>query len=299
VPSEPARPPLIDRLLAIETAGLRLERSLVLNGLSRVALVAAVASNADKAAAVFAARSAPGAWSPWALAVGLELALGVSAYALAARLTHKTAARAAPLWITTGLFAGISAAANVVYFAGHSGPGGGELALSVLFGLAAPAVALASAALTGDVAGDEQARAERRDEQSAQWAAQLAAQQAETERLALVVELERHRASQERARARAAKAERAPQPPGQPPVRVAQPSAGREERLSAVLDAVGREPSASYRRLAELSGLSKSTVGAYLSELEQAGRVRRNGHGWEVVTAEPSEAREETSEHER
>jgi hypothetical protein len=277
--------------LAIETAGLRIERSLVLNGLSRVALIAAVASNADKAAAVFAARSAPGSWSPWALAVGLELALGVSAYALAARLNQQSGAKVAPLWITTGVFAGISAAANVVYFAGHSGPGGGELALSVLFGLAAPAVALASAALTGDVAGDEQARAERRDE----WAAQLAAQQAETERLALVVELERHRASQERARARAAKAGRAPQQPARPPVRASQPSTGRDARLSVVLDAVRREPSASYRRLAELSGVSKSTVGAYLSELEQAGRVRRNGHGWEVI-AEPSE-KGETIDH--
>jgi len=282
VPSEPARPALIDRLLALEIVGLRIERSLVLNVLSRVALIAAVASNADKAAAVFAARSAPGAWSPWALAVGLEVALGVSAYALAARLNRPTGAKAAPLWITTGVFAGISAAANVVYFAGYSGPGWGELALAVLFGLAAPAIALASAALTGDVAGDEQARADRLEER-----------QAEAERLALLVEMERHRASQERARARAAKAQRASAPAGQPVVRAVQPSPDREQRLSAVLDAVRREPSASHRRLAELSGVSKSTVGPYLAELEQAGRVRRNGRGWTVI--EPVEAREEQS----
>jgi hypothetical protein len=30
-------------------------------------------------------------------------------------------------------------------------------------------------------------------------------------------------------------------------------------------------------------GRSKSTVGNYVSELAAAGRLKKNGHGWEVV----------------
>lgn len=47
---------LVDFILSLERAALRLEHSAVLNLLSRAALVSAIASNAKKAQAVFAAR---------------------------------------------------------------------------------------------------------------------------------------------------------------------------------------------------------------------------------------------------
>ncbi len=284
-------------VLSAERAVLRLERSLVLNWLSRAALLLAVASNADKAAAVFAARSLPGSWSPWALAAGLELALAVSSYALAGRMQHN-AVRAvgqpplpvAALWLSTGAFAGISTIANVVYFAEHGGDGWGGLALAVAFGLAAPLVAIANAVLTGDVAGVDQAHVEVE-----------ADRQHELERLALSAEIARHQASLARADARRAKTERAMDvhsvSDGQPvdvrvptpPVRdiALDPSTQPGQRRRALLAVLAQPPDGvdlSVRSLAAHLHAGRTTVHEDLRLLEQLGLIRRTADGhYEVI----------------
>jgi hypothetical protein len=199
----------VEDILSAETALLRLERSAVLHGASRVALLAALTSNAVKAQAVFRSMSeASDQLSPWSLAIGLELALGVASYALADRLQanrgrKKTERRpAAVLWVVVVVFSLISAAANVVYFKTN----GGALWRAVTFGIAAPLVALSNAFLTGDVAGAEHAREEALHE------AQVA-----LEKKALEVEEAKAIASGKRAEARKAQAEAGQGVRGKPP----------------------------------------------------------------------------------
>lgn len=285
---------LVDFILSLERAALRLEHSAVLNLLSRAALVSAIASNAKKAQAVFAAMSEAADWfSPWSLAVGLELALGVASYALAervqrnARLAKADRAPAAALWGTAAGFAVISTIANVRYFSLF----GGSLVLAAAFGVAAPAIALANAFLTGDVAGAEEARAEAR----ALRAEARTEQRAHLAELEIQAKIAAHQASAARADARRARAEAGASGPDGGGVRSGRSGqdgrtsgtfgpSDRDGRLSALLSAVRTEPDASYRRLSDLTGIPRTTVFGDMRELEAGGRVRRNGRqSWQVL----------------
>ena len=253
------------------------ERALVLHGLARLALIAALASNATKAQAVFAAMSAPAdAFSPWALAIGLELALGVASYALAERLQRNGATErkqpAAALWLVTVVFAAISVAANVVYFSTN----GGTIWLAVAFGIAAPAVALANAALTGDVAGAAKARDD----------AQAEAQHA-LERRRLDAEVARHAASGKRADARRAKAEAQgaqQEPQTAQAVQAVQWAPDDLDDIDrAILDGYRDRPGASYSKLAGALPVGRSTIGVRVQKLEAGGYLQRGPDGSVVV----------------
>lgn len=54
--------------------------------------------------------------------------------------------------------------------------------------------------------------------------------------------------------------------------------------LDALLDFLAEQPDASLAAAGQAIGRSKSTVGNYVSELEAAGRLKKNGNGWEGVS---------------
>jgi hypothetical protein len=62
----------------------------------------------------------------------------------------------------------------------------------------------------------------------------------------------------------------------------------KQERKAAMLDALldiyADDPGAGATRISRQLGIGRSTVYHYLGELEAAGRVRKNGHGVEVLT---------------
>jgi len=55
------------------------------------------------------------------------------------------------------------------------------------------------------------------------------------------------------------------------------------DALDALLEYLAKQPDANLAEAGRAIGRSKSTVGNYVSELETAGRLRKNGNGWEVV----------------
>ncbi len=58
--------------------------------------------------------------------------------------------------------------------------------------------------------------------------------------------------------------------------------ADKEKALEAVLTFVTANPNASLSEIGQAVGKAKSTVGNYVNELTEAGRLHRNGNGWEV-----------------
>ncbi len=56
----------------------------------------------------------------------------------------------------------------------------------------------------------------------------------------------------------------------------------KEESIAALLAFLDSNPDASLAEIASEIGRSKSTVGDYITELKQNGRLHKNGHGWEV-----------------
>jgi len=55
-----------------------------------------------------------------------------------------------------------------------------------------------------------------------------------------------------------------------------------DNRLDALLDILGDNPTVSVAAAARQMGISRQTVYTYIGQLESAGRLRRNGSGWEV-----------------
>jgi len=58
---------------------------------------------------------------------------------------------------------------------------------------------------------------------------------------------------------------------------------GKERAMDQLLAHIGQNPTASLTEIGTAIGRSKSTAGNYLDELANAGRVQRNGNGWEVL----------------
>lgn len=58
----------------------------------------------------------------------------------------------------------------------------------------------------------------------------------------------------------------------------------KQQAVDAMLDFLDANPDATLSDIADEIGRSKSTVGAYVSELSDAGRLHKNGHGWEVLS---------------
>jgi hypothetical protein len=58
--------------------------------------------------------------------------------------------------------------------------------------------------------------------------------------------------------------------------------AAKSEAVRLLLAYLDAHPDATLSDMAEAIGRSKSTAGAYVSELQTDGRLHRNGHGWEV-----------------
>jgi hypothetical protein len=56
-----------------------------------------------------------------------------------------------------------------------------------------------------------------------------------------------------------------------------------DARLDALLDACAADPDLTLADAARLLGVSRQTVYTYVGTLEAAGRLRKNGHGWEVL----------------
>lgn len=57
----------------------------------------------------------------------------------------------------------------------------------------------------------------------------------------------------------------------------------KSEALALTLEIVQRSPQATLKEIGDQIGRKESTVSGYLDELEQAGQLRRTGHGWEVI----------------
>jgi len=175
------------------------ESNAVMIGGSRLVLLAAVASNVDKARWAFGRQSEPGSWSTWLLAGSLEGALAITSYALSE--AQKRGQKTLPLWFFTVLFAAMSAVANVAYFLWHV-PEGESKVLAYVFGLAAPAIALANGALAGVTTGQKLAQQDKREDRDFQ----LRVMELEREKAALAVEEARQRKLLANAEARKAKA---------------------------------------------------------------------------------------------
>ncbi len=58
---------------------------------------------------------------------------------------------------------------------------------------------------------------------------------------------------------------------------------GVEVKLDAVLDFVESNPNASYRQIGQHIGQSKSSGENYIKRLIEAGRLHKNGNGWEIL----------------
>lgn len=67
-------------------------------------------------------------------------------------------------------------------------------------------------------------------------------------------------------------------------VKTEQDARSKAEVLDAMLDIWRNDPDVSMTQMAQRVGRSRTTVYSYLDELEQAGRVRRNGRGVEILT---------------
>jgi len=56
----------------------------------------------------------------------------------------------------------------------------------------------------------------------------------------------------------------------------------RQQRLNALLAHLAENPQANLTDAAPVVGVSRQTVGAYVTELTEAGKLHRNGNGWQV-----------------
>lgn len=272
----------------------------VFTWLARVAMIAAVASNYDKARWVVSQFSEAGSWSPGALSLGLEVSFAVAAYFFAVRIqTRQKAGTIALIGFVTVIFAAISAIANVAYFQAHAGAEVPRWTMiqAIALGVAAPLVALANAVLSGELAGiaadnqaqEEREQAERREAEQA--AARAEAERAyELERARLAVEAAKQQASLERARARQANAfAQSRTNAAADGVRskrtqsgeadAAERSAGVDEQTANAILEVLRDGAVSQRALSELLGRSTSTVNGYLRAMADAGQLERTASG--------------------
>jgi hypothetical protein len=128
----------------------------------------------------------------------LEIALGVAAFFLAARLQAQGSGIGV-LAIVTVTFAAISAIANLSYFLAHVDVFTTRgLVQAIALGIAAPLVALANAVLSGELAGIAQVQRE----QAADAERLATAQEHERQMAALALERVRQLAAQERAKDR-------------------------------------------------------------------------------------------------
>jgi len=58
----------------------------------------------------------------------------------------------------------------------------------------------------------------------------------------------------------------------------------REQAIDALLAFLKENPNATQAQAGRVIGRAKATVGNYVNELQQSGRLHKNGNGWEVVT---------------
>lgn len=56
----------------------------------------------------------------------------------------------------------------------------------------------------------------------------------------------------------------------------------KQEALNILLDYLTEHPDATLSQMSSTVGRAKSTISGYVSELEESGRLHKNGHGWEV-----------------
>jgi hypothetical protein len=210
------------------------------------------------------------AWNGWLAALAVDAGLAALAYAIQQRRRAKRSVWT--LWLGVVLFASISAFANVLH------------ALTVQTGLEVTTatfgqvdvLALAKAIIlsatlpllvvylgevvssddaeASNLAEVEQKRRERREQRHAQTPVQIElAQPSDTAKNPV---LDGINAAKQQSKAAA---------------------------LETLLDFLAEQPDASLAAAGQAIGRSKSTVGNYVSELAAAGRLKKNGHGWEVV----------------
>jgi hypothetical protein len=69
-------------------------------------------------------------------------------------------------------------------------------------------------------------------------------------------------------------------------VQPVQAERSKQELLNVLLGYLGEHPNASLNEAGQAIGRSKASVSGYVNELTEAGRLFKNGHGWEVRTAD-------------
>jgi hypothetical protein len=213
----------------------------------------------------------------------LEVSFGVAAYFLSARLrTHQ---RVTGLALVTVTFASISTVANIAYFVAHAAQaaevGIWTLVQAVALGVAAPVVALANAALSGELAG----LADQRHEEAQERDLALAQMAHEEELSRLATQRAQAEAAVARAQARQAKSALAlvqadrPAVPGPAVVT----GSGRDEGLQETILAALRTGWTSQRDLARTTGRSKTTIQRIMVQMAGDGLLERTASGQYVV----------------
>ncbi len=230
-----------------------------------IALILALIGSLRHVAWAFASLEAGDMIWGYVQAVAVDLGIATLAYAIQER---KSAGRpVADLWLGVAVFSVISAYANLL----HGEVFAAELPIATMWGMAAARPVLLSAVLPllvlylSEIVGEDNR--------------------------ALAAEAERKRRREEqKAERERRKAEQAWDGPGgiiPTPEQAARARASRRERheeaMERFLAYVAEHPMASYVQIGAAIGRKKSTVSDYVRRLEEAGRIKRNGQGIEVL----------------
>jgi len=213
------------------------------------------------------------AWAGWPAAIAVDAGLAALAYAIQQRKRAKRPTLT--LWAGVVMFASISAFANVLH--ALTVETGAAVTLATFGGVDALALARAvilSATLPllvvylGEVVSSDDAtaaeRAERLQAIEARKGARPVTAEPQTTEAVNVFPMSP-------AQARAIKA--------------GQDAAAKAQRVDKMLTLCRDNPDMGVTELAREVGVSRTAVYHYVGELETAGRLHRNGKGWEVATA--------------
>ena len=213
------------------------------------------------------------AWVGWLAALAVDAGLAALAYGVQQRKRARRSAR--DLWAGVLLFAGISAFANLLH--AMTAVTGFTVTLATFGTVDALALAKAvilSASLPllvvylGEVVSSDDAQAaEQADRERVKAERQAMRESVKAEQSEVSSTTTFNTTAEQAARARAVKAEQD-----------AHAKATALDTLAGHLDA---NPDTPVAELSRLIGRSRTTVYTYLSELEAAGRIRRNGDGKE------------------
>jgi hypothetical protein len=168
------------------------------------------------------------------------------------------------------------------YFAplGHDAITAGTLAIFATF------IAIMGGVVASRWDSRQEQRLSAQESEQRQWERQQAEKQADWERQQREAEARREWAY--KGKQLELEAKRVEQPSTMPVqaersvVQLEQAERSKDDTLNDLLHYLHEHPNASLNAAAQVVGKSKSTVFNYVSELTTAGRLTKNGHGWEV-----------------